>query len=60
MLRWSLAPALLLAGLFLVPLAMDSATPGSGVVVTAQPAGEKLAVIAFCPISPCGRGGPGR
>ncbi len=49
MLRWSVAPALLLAGLFLLPPAIDFATPGSGVAVTAQPAGEKLAVIAFSP-----------
>jgi hypothetical protein len=49
MLRWSLVPALLLASIFLVPPAIDSATPGSGVVITAQPAGQKLAVVAFSP-----------
>jgi hypothetical protein len=49
MVRWTLAPALLLASLFLLPPAIDSATPGSGVVVTAQPGGEKLAVVALSP-----------
>jgi hypothetical protein len=44
-----LPPALLLTSLFMLPGAVDSATPGSGVVVTAQPAGEKLAVVAFSP-----------
>jgi hypothetical protein len=49
MLRWALAPALLLASVFLLPPAADSATPGSGFVVTAQPAGQKLAIVAFTP-----------
>lgn len=49
MVRWALPPALLLASLFLLPAAIDSATPGSGVVVTAQPGGEKLALVAFSP-----------
>ena len=49
MLRWALAPALLLASVFLLPPAADSATPGSGFVVTAQPAGQKLAFVAFTP-----------
>jgi len=51
MLRWAAPPAILLASLFLIPPAIDAATPGSGVVVTAQPGGEKLAVIAFSPFS---------
>jgi hypothetical protein len=49
MVRWALPPAALLASLFVLPVAIDAAAPGSGVVVTAQPAGEKVAVIAFSP-----------
>ncbi|MDQ6918643.1 MAG: hypothetical protein M3Z98_04705 [Candidatus Dormibacteraeota bacterium] len=49
MLRWALPPAVLLASFFMLPVAIDSATPGSGIVITAQPAGEKLAVLAFSP-----------
>src|SRR6202165_704028 len=49
MLRWALAPALLLASVFLLPPVIDSSPPGWGFVGPAEPAGQKLAVVAFSP-----------